>query len=239
MHVSEKLALTHWPITLVLCWITFLGNAQNQPCSQPQITVNGVGKVSVIPDQATLQVGVQQNGKDAAEAKKGVDQAVAQTLSALKKWGVAPQDIKTTQWSLNKNYDYEKKKNYYLAIQTLEVKIKDLSKYNDITDGLTSLGINTIHGVQFNSSKSDELIREARQKAILQAKQKAIDLVTPLQQKIGKAVQINELGGADAEPRNFRAYAMKSMEADAAPADTLAQGELSIQVQIQATFVLE
>jgi uncharacterized protein YggE len=225
---------------LMLCLGGVSGaSAQVQQPAQPQITVNGVGKVMAVPDQAILQIGVQQNGKDAAEAKKGVDQAITQTLSALKKWGINATDIKTTQWLLNKNYDYEKKKNYYIALQTLEVKIKDLSKYNEITDGLTSLGINTIQGVQFSSSKIEELTREARQKAVLQARQKAIELTQPLNQKIGKAIAINEIQSGEMEARNFRAYAMKSMDAAGAPVDTLAQGEMDIQVQVNVTFVLE
>jgi uncharacterized protein YggE len=49
---------------------------------------------------------------------------------------VAPADYKTQRVSLNPQYDYEKKKHNYNATQTIEILLRDLSKYDELMEGL-------------------------------------------------------------------------------------------------------
>jgi uncharacterized protein YggE len=208
--------------------------------TQPQISVMGEGKVITVPDRAHLQLGVQKTGKEAGEAKKACDEVIANTIEALKKMGIPTTDFKTTQLFLNRTYDYDKKKYYFSASQQLQVTLKDLSKYNELNDKITDLGLNNVGGVQFTTSKQDELEKQARQKAILDAKQKATDYVTPINQKIGKAILISDNSVSNAyENGPMVGMAMKMMSTADAPQDTLAQGEITIKAQVSVTFVLE
>ena len=80
---------------------------------------------------------------------------------------------------------------------------------------------------------------EARKKAILNAKQKAVDYVSVLNQKIGKALLISD-NSQPYYPQPMFKGAMMSMQEDAAASrETLAIGEIEINANVQVTFVLE
>ena len=105
--------------------------------------------------------------------------------------------------------------------------------------GLNDAGVNSINGVEFKSSKMDDYEREARKKAILDAKQKAQDYVSVLGQKVGKALLITD-NSQSYIPQPMYKGNMMAMAADgAAERETLAVGELEISTNVSVTFVLE
>ena len=154
---------------------------------------------------------------------------------------IAKEDFQTQRVNLYPNYDYEKKKSNYMATQTVVVLLKDLIKYDTLMDGLVDLGINRIDNVEFKSSKMEALQTEARKLAIQNAKAKAEDFVSVLNQKVGKAMTISDNSQAYYPPRPM--YEMKAMAmADGgggAPRETLATGEIELVVNVSVSFVLE
>ncbi|MFN3754700.1 SIMPL domain-containing protein [Flavobacterium sp.] len=222
-------------LALLLVWST---NAQESKPQVPQITVTGEGKIMVIPDQALVTVGFQNSGKDAKEVKTLNDEVVDKVIKFLKKSGIPATDYKTNNVSLGKSYDYEKKKYNFQANQSLSIMLKDLSKYDDIMMGLNDAGINSIDGVEFKSSKMEEHEREARKKAMLNAKQKATDYVSVLGQKVGKALLITDNSSVYV-PQPMYKGGMMAMAAEAMPRETLAIGELEINTNVTVTFTLE
>jgi uncharacterized protein YggE len=225
----------------VLILVAFFGltaMAQEQKPQVPQISVSGEGKVKIVPDQAVINVGFQNSGKDAKEVKTLNDEVVDKVIKFLKKSGIPATDYKTTNVSLYKNYDYEKKKYNFQASQSLTITLKDLSKYDEVMMGLNDTGVNSINGVEFKSSKIEEHERDARKKAIQDAKQKAQDYVSVLGQKIGKAILITDNSQNYAPQPMFKGvYAMAAN--DGAQRETLAVGELEITTNVSVTFALE
>lgn len=225
----------------VLILVTFFGltaMAQEQKAQVPQISVTGEGKVKIVPDQAVINVGFQNTGKDAKEVKNLNDEVVDKVIKFLKKSGIPATDYKTTNVSLNKNYDYEKKKNNFMANQSLTITLKDLSKYDELMMGLNDVGVNSINGVEFKSSKMEEYERDARKKAIVDAKQKAQDYVSVLNQKIGKAILITD-NSQNYAPQPMYKVNMMAMADSAGTRETLAVGELEIVTNVSVTFALE
>ena len=106
--------------------------------------------------------------------------------------------------------------------------------------GLNDVGVNSIQGVEFKSSKMEEHEREARKKAMLNAKQKAEDYVSVLGQKVGKALLITD-NSQVYYPQPMYKGAMMGMAADAesAPRQTLAIGEIEINATVNVSFVLD
>ncbi|MEN9488959.1 MAG: hypothetical protein RL494_1224 [Bacteroidota bacterium] len=227
-------------VLTVITFFTVMANAQDQKTAQiPQITVSGEGKVKVVPDQGIISLGVENIGKEAAEVKKANDISIEKILKFIKSNGIPATDFQTTNVSLNKNYDYEKKKYNYVATQTVTVILKDLKKYNEFMMGITETGVTNIHGVEFKSSKMETYEAEARKKAILNAKQKAVDYVSVLNQKIGKALLISD-NSQPYYPQPMFKGATMAMATDAiAPRETLAVGEIEINASVQVTFVLD
>lgn len=216
-----------------------ISNAQESKSQVPQVSVTGEGKVKVTPDQAIVTVGFQNSGKDAKEVKALNDEVVDKVIKFLKKSGIPTTDYKTNNVSLNKSYDYEKKKYNFQANQTLSITLKDLSKYDDIMMGLSDAGVNTIQGVEFKSSKMEDYEREARKKAMLNAKQKATDYVSVLGQKVGKALLITDNSQSYFPQPMFKGNAMAMVAEDVAPRETLAIGEIEIVTNVSVTFALE
>jgi uncharacterized protein YggE len=205
----------------------------------PQISVTGEGKIKVIPNEAVVTVGVINLGKEAAEVKKLNDITIDKVIKFLKKSGVPTTDFKTNNVSLHKSYDYEKKKYNYEANQTLSITMKDLSKYDEIMMGLNETGINSIQGVEFRSSKMEELEKDARKKAMLNAKQKANDYVSVLGQKVGKALLITDNSVAYYPQPMYKTMAMGMANDGAAERETLAVGEIVINANVTVSFILE
>ena len=207
----------------------------------PMINVSGEGKIKVTPDQAAISISVETKGAKAADVKKENDIKIDAVLKFIKKMNIAKEDFQSQRINLYPNDDYEKKKSNYLATQTVVVLLKDLNKYDVLMDGLVDLGINRIDNVEFKSSKMEALHTDARKLAIQNAKAKAEDFVSVLNQKVGKAMTISDNSQTYYPPRPM--YEMKAMAmADGAggvPRETLATGEIELVVNVSVSFVLE
>ena len=212
-------------LTLLLVGTTMMNQAQeNKLTPISQVTVSGEGKIKVIPDEAVITVGVEYTGSDAKEVKKKNDETVDLVLKTIK--------------SLYKNYDYQTKKNNYVASQTIKIHLKDLSKYESIMMDLVNSGINQIQGVEFKSSKMKQFETEARKRAVMDAKMKAEDYVSVLNQKIGKAISISDTTAPSYPQPMYRNVMAKGLEMDAAN-ETLAIGEIEINANVTISFILE
>jgi uncharacterized protein YggE len=226
-------------ILVIALFLAITIKAQEAKPQVPQISVTGEGKVKVIPDQAIINVGFQNSGKDSKEVKNLNDEVVDKVIKFLKKLGIPATDYKTNNVSLHKSYDYDKKKQNFQASQTLSITLKDLTKYDDIMMGLNDAGVNSINGVEFKSSKMEDYEREARKKAMLNAKQKAADYVSVLGQKVGKALLITD-NSQSYYPQPVYKGGMMAMATDSAESrETLAVGEMEVTTNVSVTFALE
>lgn len=227
-------------VILILA-LVFMVNSYAQEHKQvPMINVSGEGKVKVAPDQALISISIETKGTKAEDVKRENDKKMDAILKFIKKSNIAPEDFQTQRISLNPNYDYEKKKYNYIATQSVQILLKDLSKYDTLMEGLVNEGINRIDNVEFKSSKMLQLQSDARKLAIKEAKAKAEDFVSVLGQKVGKAIVISD--NSQTYIPQPRMYEMKSMSMDkaaSAPRETLAIGEIEIIANVSVSFVLE
>ena len=205
----------------------------------PQITVSGEGKIKVSPDQVNINFGIDNIGKDALEVKNLNDQTVDKVLKFIKKFGIPAADVLTTKVSLNRNYDYDKKKYSFQATQSITIILKDLAKYDSLIMGLMDNGINTISNVVFESSKIEEFKSEVRKLAIKEAKHKAEDFVLVVGQKVGKAIIISDNSAQSFPPQPM--YKMMALSDNNASKDreTIAAGDIEVTANVSVSFLLE
>ncbi|RXG15460.1 hypothetical protein DSM03_102309 [Leeuwenhoekiella aestuarii] len=221
--------------SILILAITAMSTMAQAQQIQPTVSVTGEGKVIAVPDEVTIRMGVQTEGKDAKTVKAENDASVDKVLDYLLKMNIPQNQVQTEYVNLNKNYEYNTKTYNYKASQTISVKLKDLSKYDKIMSGLVSSGINTINGVEFSSSKMQAYEAEARKKAVANAKEKAREYAGVLGQNIGKALLIAEQGTSSPQPQPMYKMAMAEMDSTQR---TLAPGELTITSKIQVSFEL-
>lgn len=225
---------------LLILAVLFMTISYSQEQKQiPSINVSGEGKVKVAPDQASISISIETKGSKADDVKQQNDKKMDAILKFIKNSNIAKEDYQTQRVSLNPNYDYEKKKYSYIATQTLQILLKDLSKYDVLMEGLVDQGINRIDNVEFKSSKMKELQSDARKLAVKDAKAKAEDFVSVLGQKVGKALLISD--NSQSYVSQPRMYAMKSSMVmdESIPKETLAIGEIEIMANVSVSFILE
>lgn len=225
-------------VILILA-LVFMASSNAQELKQvPMINASGEGKVKVAPDQALISISIETKGTKADDVKRENDKKMDGILKFIKNSNIAAEDFQTQRISLNPNYDYEKKKYNYIATQTVQILLKDLSKYDTLMEGLVNEGINRIDNVEFKSSKIVQLQSDARKLAMKDAKVKAEDYVSVLGQKVGKAFLISD--NSQIFVPQPRMYAMKSMAMDeSAPRETLAIGEIEITANVSVSFILD
>jgi len=220
--------------------LLFMGMSYAQEVKQlPQISVSGEGIIKVVPDQVAITATVETKGNNAKDVKDENDKQMDAVLKTIKKMHLAPADFRTQRVSLNPIFDYEKKKTTYNATQSVEILLKDLSKYDELMEGLVDQGINRIDNVSFQSSKAAQYQSDARKLAMKDAKLKAEDYVSVLGQKVGRAMTITD-NSQNYQPQPVYAR-MKTMVMDesATTRETLAEGEITITANVSVSFILE
>lgn len=208
-------------------------NAQQYP-SNPSVTVTGEGIVKIVPDQVDIKSRIEHEGENAQEVQRQNDEVVDKIIKYLKSQGVVEKNIKTEYVNLNKNYNYDSKTYSYSANQAITISLENLQNYEKILNGLLENGLNRIDGIQFKSSKKEDLEKEARKLAVLDAEEKATQYISPLNQKIGRAIMISEIEMNNFPPM-YRMEAMK-MSSDAAGQESIAPGEMTINAKVNVSF---
>ena len=223
-------------IILALFLFVFVaGVAQESPLSL--VSVTGKGTVKVVPDKVLIKARIEHTGKSASEVKAQNDQVVNQIIKYLKSQEIPSKNFQTEYITLNKDYNYQSKDTFYSANQAISIELEDLKKYESLMSGLLESGLNRIDGIEFQSSKKEELESEARKKAVLNAREKAKEFVGALGQEIGKAHTINEIESGNFPMPMYRS--MEMQEADSAQKETLAPGEMEITAKVNVSFLLK
>lgn len=175
---------------------------------------------------------------DSAKAKKLNDEIIAKMLQVIKKSSIAEKDYQTQRVNLYKTREYQEKKDYFVANQTITITLRNLENYEKLMADLMAAGANSINGVEFKSTQTEKVATEIRGKAVLNAKKKAEDYASALNQSIGKALIISDQSMVN----NPRVYMMKTAMAAADSAEmeqTLAIGEIEISTTVNVVFELK
>ncbi|MFH1186987.1 MAG: SIMPL domain-containing protein [Candidatus Levyibacteriota bacterium] len=158
----------------------------------------GTGKATAAPDIAVVNIGVTQTSSSVVDTQDKVNKKVSSIINELKKLGMKEKDIKTTNYSVYPNYDFNGNQRItgYNVTQNLEVKVKPIEKINKVIDTATANGANISGGAQFSFSDElkEKLEKEAREEAVKKAKQKAEGLAKAAGIRLGKIVDISEQG---------------------------------------------
>lgn len=199
------------------------------------VSVIGTGIVNIIPDKVVINSRVEHTGKSAIEVKKQNDKVVNDVIKYLKSQGIDSKHIQTEYIRLNKEFNYNTKDTFYSANQAISIQLQDLKKYEDVMSGLLNSGLNRIDGIEFQTSKKEELQSEARTKAVLDAQMKAREYAEALGQSIGGAIKISEVQTDHYQP----VYRVMEMKADSAEQQTIAPGEMEVRVKVNVDFLLQ
>ena len=154
--------------------------AQGDETSLRTLTVNGTGRAYLTPDIAYISVGVHTEGPDAAQAVTSNNVNSLKVADALEDFGIEPEDIRTTNFSIypQQQYDQDGKLTgvIYVVDNTVFVTLRDLDQIGDVFNAVVEAGANNINSVQFDVEDKSESLSEARDDAVEDAQSQADEL---------------------------------------------------------------
>ena len=169
------------------------------------ISVQGEGEVFAIPDVATFSFSVIKEGKTAKEVQDRAAEISNRAIEYLKENGIEERDIKTTNYNVYPRYEYEKivcitfpcpqgerKLVGFEINQSVTVKIRDTKIAGELLSGIGAFGVERISGLSFSIDDESELKRQARKKAVEDAKEKAKVLADDLGVRLVRIVNFSE-----------------------------------------------
>jgi uncharacterized protein YggE len=225
--------------------LAFPAFAQTSLPQSPHVSVTGEGEFAVSPDMAILALTVMREAVTAREALDANNAAMERVIAAMKEAGIAERDMQTAGFSITPRYVYpqegqepqEPKIQAYQVMNTLTVRVRDLSKVGEILDRSVTLGVNQGGQVVFTNDDPSAALAEARKRAVQDAMNKARTLSEAAGVNLGNVLEISE--------QNFMPppipYQGKAMRMEAAAQDAsvpIETGENTYRVQVNMSFEL-
>lgn len=228
---------------ILLCVITTQLAAQSYD-PRRTVTVTGEAETRVVPDRASVTLGVETEGKVVADVKKENDEKVRAMLKALQGIGILEKDIQTSQLSIEPRYNYKQDGTReflgYTMRNTVFVSIKDLSKVDAVVGTSVNLGSNVLNNIDFHFSETKRVADSLRISAAKDAKVKAEALAAAVNARVTRVISLSESGYQQPPIPMFNKAANMLMRA---PMDeggpTVSAGQLIIRSTVNAVFEVE
>jgi uncharacterized protein len=213
--------------------------------SVPSITTTGVASTEVVPDIATISIGVDTERPNAADAARENARAGQAVVGEIKAQGIEARDIRTLSITLSPVYDETSDANGrikrtlrgYIAHNSLSVRIKDIAKAGALARQLLDKGANSLDGIEFDYSQKEAKYDALRGDAVRDALRKANSYVIALGIKLGRILEIAtqppEPVAAGMSPRMLGAA--KSESSAAIPVEP---GVQTLRTEVQVTWEL-
>jgi uncharacterized protein YggE len=173
------------------------------------ISVSGYGEAFAVADIAEFTFTISSEKSTVAAAQEDATARINTATAYLKEQGIAERDIKTVDYSVYPQYDYQTQVcqagvycppgrqvlRGYQVRQTTSVKVRDTAKAGDLLAGVGSAGATEVSGLNFTFDDPEAIQDEARSEAIANAKEKAETLARQLGVRLVRVVSFSEGGG--------------------------------------------
>ena len=219
--------------------------ADNNATTQGDIQVTGWGEITLVPDLATLRLGVSCKKGSVVEAQAAASRAMNNVIAALKKHGVAEKDIQTQYYSIWQSprwdwditvppaYGY----GYYEVSNVVSAKIRDMDNVGTIIDAVAEAGGNLtrIEGVSFSVEDPSSYYKELREKAMADAQAKAEQIADFFEITLGKPTHISEESTPIPPIWDMYYYAERAAGGGGVPTP-ISAGETTLSLNIYVTY---
>ena len=163
------------------------------PARQPRIVAaTGTAEKSFVPDTAQLDLGVQTAAAEVQKAQQDNTATMGSVLAALKVVGVKAEDIQTSSFYVNQNFDYssgQSKPTGWRVSNTVTVTTKP-ETVSAIIDAVSKAGANIFNSVAFDISNREELKAGLMKQAVANARAKALGTLEGTTHRLGDIVSI-------------------------------------------------
>ena len=205
-----------------------LAGAQDALPAGDSLTVNGVGTVKAVPDEAQMSFGVETRRPTAQAAVAANADAMRKVINALRQAGA--REI-ATQWVSVYPFTNESGVIEGYSASNSVSAVSDVDDAPGLIDAAAEAGANQVSGPGLSSSNAEALYRQALAKAVADARLRADVLAKAAGRSLGEITTIVE-GGAQPTPL-YRETAL-----DSAASTPIVPGQQETSASISVTFSL-
>ena len=168
----------------------------NPAAPQRLLSVTGSGTVTLTPDVAYLNIGVHTEMPTASAAVAANNTQTQQVIDAIQKSGVEAKDIRTTNFSIYPNVQYDpqtsaKLGTTYVVDNSVYVTTHEISKLGDLLDATVSAGANSVNSIQFDVADKTAATKQARDAAVKDARTQAEELAAAAGLSLGNVHSVD------------------------------------------------
>ena len=211
-----------------------------QPVPTNGISVVGSGIVLAQPNIARVTLGVEVFDASLTNAQAQAAQRMDAVIGRLKAHGIADEDIRTTSYNINPQYDTGQSANALRGYQVqnlVDVRVTRVADLGQILDDVVTAGATRVFGIRFEADNMEALKSQARDQAMQNARDKADQLARDAGVSLGRAVSIEESDVGGVTP------VRQAAPAAAAPAGAVTTpiqpGELQVQTTVRVVFAIQ
>ncbi len=185
---------------LTLLSVILLGCVQLGPSQgKNEVSVSGDAEKQVAPDKAEIFFTVMTNDTSPKTAENANSEITNAAIDALKKAGVASEDIETLSYNIYPNLVWdprtgEQTQKGYIVNNAFKVTTKDFGKIGTLLQVAVDAGVNQIQQVQFTLTKTteNEVKKEVLKEATEAARSKAEAIAEGLEARLGDLKRVQE-----------------------------------------------
>ncbi|WP_232787757.1 SIMPL domain-containing protein [Paraglaciecola sp. MB-3u-78] len=199
------------------------------------IEVSGVGSVLSVPDRFSFSLSIEQKGGVASELNTAIVERTNTVVQALIKIGIDKKAVQSLQVQFNPWVEYNgntREQKGFILTRQVKVTLKTLTQYEKSIDAVLSLGVNNINEFIFTNSQADAHYQEALKHALLNAKQRAMDMANVLDLKLAGVISISEQSTGGVAPISLGVRQLQASE-------SYQPGEMSTQARVKVIFALK
>lgn len=200
------------------------------------LKVNGVGKVQVRPDVATVTIGVVTQDQNLEKAQRENAQITQQVRDQLRTIGIEEDHIQTSDYFIFPEYDYVDGKQEFRGYQvthSLNITIDDISRTGFVIDTAVANGANRVSNIEFSVKSPYENHQEALRIALGHALANAQTIANTMNLNLDQTpVKITEIGSPPVTP--FQTFS--KTEVLGAATTPIEPGMLETVARIEAQF---
>jgi len=234
-------------ISLLAVGLAACGPAAGGTTTPPtrSISVNGIGKVTLKPDMATVFIGVYTEKEDAEQALAENNRQTEAVMEALKAFEISEDDLQTSNFSIYPRYNYDPMgqitETVYVVQNTVQVTLRDLNKLGEVLNTVVDSGVNTISGINFDLSDRESANMQAMELAVQNARQRAEALAAAAGAKLGDVQQLNTniYGGGIYMPFSEMAMDKGGGGMGMGAAVPVSPGQLEISVDVYISYEIK
>ena len=203
------------------------------------LKVEAQGRQASAPDIMSLTAGTVTTGRTAREAVSANNRLSDKLLAAVRALGVEARDVRTSALEVEPQMDEERADREgrepritgYVAKNSLELRLRDLSRAGEAVDALFAAGANSVEGPRFSLSDPRPAQRVARRAAIAAAREQAETYAEALGMRIARVLQLAERGEVEA-------YGNSGLIRAVGPSTSVVSGELETRVTVLIEYAM-